>query len=108
MVEQTLEFRTVVVDEQRRVESPGLAEYIPWLRCMFWLNKKEIDKHEVRRDRQIQPLMEEHKPTGKSSPGLVNAVKHFLNTLLTQQEKYDLSDYTVNGLFWDVQCRQGH
>ncbi|GFZ07746.1 cytochrome P450, family 98, subfamily A, polypeptide 3 [Actinidia rufa] len=102
MDEQTSEFRAVAAAEQMGVVYLGLAEYIPWLRWMFWLKKKEINKHEARRDQQIRPLMEEHKLAGKGSPGPVNAVKYFLNALLTQQDKYDLSDDTVNGLIWDM------
>jgi coumaroylquinate(coumaroylshikimate) 3'-monooxygenase len=41
--------------------------------------------------------MEEHTNARKKSGG---AKKHFVDALLTLQEKYDLSEVTITGLLW--------
>ncbi|XP_031272062.1 cytochrome P450 98A2 [Pistacia vera] len=99
MDEQGLEFKAVVANGLKLGASLAMAEHIPWLRWMFPLEEEAFAKHGARRDRLTRAIMEEHTLARKQSGG---AKQHFVDALLTLQEKYDLSEDTIIGLLWDM------
>lgn len=100
MDEQGLEFKAIVANGLKLGASLSMAEHIPWLRWMFPLEEGEFAKHGARRDRLTRAIMEEHTKARNNSGGA--AKQHFVDALLTLQEKYDLSEDTIIGLLWDM------
>lgn len=100
MDEQGLEFKAIVANGLKLGASLSMAEHIPWLRWMFPLEEGEFAKHGARRDRLTRAIMEEHTKARTNSGGA--AKQHFVDALLTLQEKYDLSEDTIIGLLWDM------
>lgn len=98
MDEQGLEFKAIVANGLKLGASLSMAEHIPWLRWMFPLEEGEFAKHGARRDRLTRAIMEEHTKARNNSGGA--AKQHFVDALLTLQEKYDLSEDTIIGLLW--------
>ncbi|KAI9161681.1 hypothetical protein LWI28_019678 [Acer negundo] len=94
-------------DELKAIVSTGvkiggsltMAEHIPWLRWMFPLKEEAFTKNGDRRDRFSRAIMEEHTLARQNSGG---AKQHFVDALLTLQDKYDLSEDTIIGLLWDM------
>ncbi|TXG70245.1 hypothetical protein EZV62_005180 [Acer yangbiense] len=94
-------------DELKAIVSTGvkiggsltMAEHIPWLRWMFPLKEEAFTKNGDRRDRLSRAIMEEHTLARQNSGG---AKQHFVDALLTLQDKYDLSEDTIIGLLWDM------
>ncbi|KAK1589485.1 hypothetical protein Q3G72_034587 [Acer saccharum] len=92
-------------DELKAIVSTGvkiggsltMAEHIPWLRWMFPLKEEAFTKNGDRRDRLSRAIMEEHTLARQNSGG---AKQHFVDALLTLQDKYDLSEDTIIGLLW--------
>ncbi|CAL5422985.1 unnamed protein product [Camellia sinensis] len=99
MDEQGLEFKAIVANGLKLGASLAMAEHIPWLRWMFPLEEEAFAKHGARRDRLTRAIMEEHTLARQKSGG---AQQHFVDALLTLQEKYDLSEDTIIGLLWDM------
>ncbi|KAK9290063.1 hypothetical protein L1049_008227 [Liquidambar formosana] len=99
MDEQGLEFKAIGANGVKLGGSLTMAEHIPWLRWMFPLEEAAYAKHAARRDRLTKTIMEEHTIARKKSGG---AKQHFVDALLTLQEKYDLSEDTIIGLLWDM------
>ncbi|THF98243.1 cytochrome P450 98A2 [Camellia sinensis] len=99
MDEQGLEFKAIGANGVKLGASPAMAEHIPWLRWMFPLEEEAFAKHGARRDRLTRAIMEEHTLARQKSGG---AQQHFVDALLTLQEKYDLSEDTIIGLLWDM------
>ncbi|KAF5937716.1 hypothetical protein HYC85_025222 [Camellia sinensis] len=99
MDEQGLEFKAIGANGVKLGASPAMAEHIPWLRWMFPLEEEAFAKHGARRDRLTRAIMEEHTLARQKSGG---AQQHFVDALLTLQEKYDLSKDTIIGLLWDM------
>ncbi|XP_059653669.1 cytochrome P450 98A2 [Cornus florida] len=99
MDEQGLEFKAVVANGLKLGASLAMAEHIPWLRWMFPLEEEAFAKHGARRDRLTRAIMEEHTLARQKSGG---AKQHFVDALLTLQDKYDLSEDTIIGLLWDM------
>lgn len=97
--EQGLEFKAIVSNGLKLGASLAMAEHIPWLRWMFPLEEEAFAKHGARRDRLTRAIMEEHTQARNKSGG---AKQHFVDALLTLQEKYDLSEDTIIGLLWDM------
>jgi 5-O-(4-coumaroyl)-D-quinate 3'-monooxygenase len=97
--EQGLEFKAIVSNGLKLGASLAMAEHIPWLRWMFPLEEEAFAKHGARRDRLTRAIMEEHTLAREKSGG---AKQHFVDALLTLQEKYDLSEDTIIGLLWDM------
>ncbi|XP_061955135.1 cytochrome P450 98A2-like isoform X1 [Populus nigra] len=97
--EQGQEFKAIVSNGVRLGGSLTMAEHIPWLQWMFPLEEEAVEKHNARRDGLTRVIMEEHTNARKKSGG---AKKHFVDALLTLQEKYDLSEVTITGLLWDM------
>ncbi|KAK1586550.1 hypothetical protein Q3G72_003676 [Acer saccharum] len=97
--EQGQEFKAVVSNGLKLGASLAMAEHIPWLRWMFPLEEEAFAKHGARRDRLTRAIMEEHTLAREKSGG---AKQHFVDALLTLQEKYDLSEDTIIGLLWDM------
>nr|AIS92508.1 putative p-coumarate 3-hydroxylase [Epimedium sagittatum] len=97
--EQGLEFKAIVANGLKLGASLAMAEHIPWLRWMFPLEEGAFAKHGARRDNLTRAIMEEHTAARKKSGG---AQQHFVDALLTLQEKYDLSEDTIIGLLWDM------
>lgn len=95
--EQGVEFKGVVENGLKLGASLAMAEHIPWLRWMFPLEEEAFAKHGARRDRLTRAIMEEHTEARKKSGG---AKQHFVDALLTLQDKYDLSEDTIIGLLW--------
>jgi len=95
--EQGVEFKGVVENGLKLGASLAMAEHIPWLRWMFPLEEEAFAKHGARRDRLTRAIMEEHTEARKKSGG---AKHHFVDALLTLQDKYDLSEDTIIGLLW--------
>ncbi|KAJ6778920.1 CYTOCHROME P450 98A3 [Salix koriyanagi] len=102
--EQGQELKAIVNDGSRLGASPTMAEHIPWLQWMFPLEEEVLAKLDSRRDRLVRSIMEEHNNARKKSGGAKN---HFVDALLTLQEKYDLSEVSFISLLWDVDMR-GH
>lgn len=97
MDEQGVEFKAIVANGLKLGASLAMAEHIPWLRWMFPLEEEAFAKHGARRDRLTRAIMEEHTEERKKSGG---AKQHFVDALLTLQDKYDLSEDTIIGLLW--------
>ncbi|KAB5519272.1 hypothetical protein DKX38_023591 [Salix brachista] len=95
--EQGQEFKAIVSNGLRLGASLTISEHIPWLQWMFPLEEEAVEKHNARRDGLTRVIMEEHSSARKKSGG---AKKHFVDALLTLQEKYDLSEVTIIGLLW--------
>ncbi|KAL6988092.1 hypothetical protein U1Q18_013836 [Sarracenia purpurea var. burkii] len=99
MEEQGVEFKAVVTNGLKLGASLAMAEHIPWLRWMFPIEEDAFAKHCARRDRLTKAIMEEHTLARQTSG---SAKQHFVDALLTLQEKYDLSEDTIIGLLWDM------
>ncbi|PIA48703.1 hypothetical protein AQUCO_01400935v1 [Aquilegia coerulea] len=99
MDKQGVEFKAIVANGLKLGASLAMAEHIPWLRWMFPLEEEAFAKHGARRDLLTRAIMEEHTVARQKSGG---AKQHFVDALLTLQDKYDLSDDTVIGLLWDM------
>lgn len=97
MDEQGKEFKAIVANGLKLGASLAMAEHIPWLRWMFPLEEGAFAKHGERRDRLTRAIMEEHTLARQESGG---TKQHFVDALLTLQEKYDLSEDTIIGLLW--------
>ena len=95
--EQGLEFKAIVANGLKLGASLAMAEHIPWLRWMFPLEEEAFAKHGARRDKLTRAIMEEHTQARNKSGGVK---QHFVDALLTLQEKYDLSEDTIIGLLW--------
>ena len=98
MDDEGLEFKAIVSNGLKLGASLAMAEHIPWLRWMFPLEEEAFAKHGARRDRLTRAIMEEHTQARNKSGGA--AKQHFVDALLTLQEKYDLSEDTIIGLLW--------
>lgn len=96
MDEQGLEFKAIVANGLKFGASLSLGEYVSWLKWMFPLDEEAFAKHGARRDRLTRAIMDEHTRARKES----GARQHFVDALLTLQEKYDLSEDTIIGLLW--------
>nr|QGX89943.1 p-coumarate 3-hydroxylase [Betula alnoides] len=96
---QGLEFKAIVANGLKLGASLAMAEHIPWLRWMFPLEEDAFAKHGARRDRLTRAIMEEHTQARERGGG---AKQHFVDALLTLQDKYDLSEDTIIGLLWDM------
>lgn len=94
--EQGVEFKAIVANGLKLGASLAMAEHIPWLRWMFPLEEEAFAKHGARRDRLTKAIMDEHTLARQTS----GAKQHFVDALLTLQEKYDLSEDTIIGLLW--------
>ncbi|KAF3442185.1 hypothetical protein FNV43_RR16101 [Rhamnella rubrinervis] len=99
MDEQGVEFKAIVANGLKLGASLSMAEHIPWLRWMYPLEEDAFAKHGARRDRLTRAIMEEHTQARNKSGG---AKQHFVDALLTLQDKYDLSEDTIIGLLWDM------
>nr|WKA69985.1 p-coumarate 3-hydroxylase [Crocosmia x crocosmiiflora] len=99
MDEQGVEFKAIVANGLKFGASLSLGEYVNWLRWMYPLDEEAFAKHGARRDRLTRIIMEEHTRARKESGGVR---QHFVDALLTLQEKYDLSEDTIIGLLWDM------
>jgi coumaroylquinate(coumaroylshikimate) 3'-monooxygenase len=95
--EQGLEFKAIMANGVKIGGSLPITDHIPWLRWMFPVEEEAFHKHGERRDRLTNIIMEEHTKARDKSGG---AKQHFVDALLTLQDKYDLSDDTVIGLLW--------
>eukprot|EP00262_Sarcandra_glabra_P010799 TRINITY_DN26256_c0_g1_i1.p1 TRINITY_DN26256_c0_g1~~TRINITY_DN26256_c0_g1_i1.p1 ORF type:complete len:369 (+),score=23.91 TRINITY_DN26256_c0_g1_i1:31-1107(+) len=98
MDDQGLEFKAIVSNGLKLGASLNMAEHIPWLRWLFPLEEGAFAKHGARRDQLTKLIMEEHTEARQKS----GAKQHFVDALLTLQEKYDLSEDTIIGLLWDM------
>ncbi|XP_047319865.1 cytochrome P450 98A2 [Impatiens glandulifera] len=98
MDEQGLEFKAIVSNGLKLGASLAMAEHIPWLRWMFPLEEESFAKHGARRDNLTRSIMDEHTEARKKG----GAKQHFVDALLTLQDKYDLSEDTIIGLLWDM------
>ncbi|KAK9129060.1 hypothetical protein Syun_017857 [Stephania yunnanensis] len=96
--EQGLEFKAIVANGLKLGASLAMAEHIPWLRWMFPLEEEAFAKHGARRDRLTRAIMDEHTRARQTG----GAKQHFVDALLTLQQKYDLSEDTIIGLLWDM------
>ncbi|CAK9145934.1 unnamed protein product [Ilex paraguariensis] len=97
--EQGQEFKAIVANGLKLGASLAMAEHIPWLRWLFPLEEEAFAKHGARRDCLTRAIMEEHTLARQKSGG---AKQHFVDALLTLQDKYDLSEDTIIGLLWDM------
>ena len=97
MDEQGLELKTILANGVKIGGSLVMAEHIPWLRWMFPLKEEAFVKNGERRDRLTGAIMKEHTQARNKSGGVK---QHFVDALLTLQEKYDLSEDTIIGLVW--------
>ncbi|MBA0793363.1 hypothetical protein Gohar_017777, partial [Gossypium harknessii] len=97
MDEQGHEFKAIVANGLKLGASLAMAEHIPWLRWMFPLEEEAFAKHGARRDHLTRAIMEEH-TVARQKTG--DTKQHFVDALLTLQDKYDLSEDTIIGLLW--------
>lgn len=95
--EQGQEFKGIVANGIKLGASLNMAEHIPWLRWLFPIEEEAFAKHGARRDRLTKMIMDEHTDARKHSGG---SKQHFVDALLTLQDKYDLSEDTIIGLLW--------
>ncbi|KAJ6807791.1 cytochrome P450 98A2 [Iris pallida] len=98
MDEQGMEFKAIVANGLKFGASLSLGEYVNWLKWMYPIDEEAFAKHGARRDRLTKAIMDEHTRSRKES----GARQHFVDALLTLQEKYDLSEDTIIGLLWDM------
>ncbi|KAG9133887.1 hypothetical protein Leryth_004611 [Lithospermum erythrorhizon] len=96
--DQGKEFKEIVANGLKLGASLAMAEHIQWLRWLFPLDEAAFAKHSARRDRLTRAIMEEHTLARQKS----GEKQHFVDALLTLQEKYDLSEDTIIGLLWDM------
>ncbi|KAK1317883.1 Cytochrome P450 98A2 [Acorus calamus] len=96
--EQGIEFKAITTNGLKLGASLATAEHIPWLRWLFPLEEEAFAKHGARRDRLTKAIMEEHTLAREKG----GAKQHFVDALLTLQDKYDLSEDTIIGLLWDM------
>lgn len=96
MDEQGVEFKGIAANGLKLGASLAMAEHIPWLRWMFPLEEEAFANHGARRDRLTKAIMDEHTEARRKS----GAKQHFVDALLTLQDKYDLSEDTIIGLLW--------
>ncbi|TXG70236.1 hypothetical protein EZV62_005171 [Acer yangbiense] len=80
------ELKAIVSTRVKIGESLTMAEHIPWLHWMFPLKEEAFTKNGDRRDRLSKAIME-HTLAHQNSGG---AKQHFVDALLTLQDKYDL------------------
>nr|AIA24412.1 p-coumarate 3-hydroxylase [Sinopodophyllum hexandrum] len=97
--EQGKELKTIVDNGVKIGGSLSVAEHIQWLRWMFPVDEAAFNRHATRRDNLTRVIMDEHTLARQKSGG---AKQHFVDALLTLQQKYDLSDDTIIGLLWDM------
>ena len=97
MDEQGLEFKEILANGVKIGGSLAISEHIPWLRWMFPLKEEAFVKNGERKDRLTRAIMKEHTQARNKSGGVK---QHFVDALLTLQEKYDLSEDTIIGLVW--------
>lgn len=95
--EQGKEFKGIVANGIKLGASLNMAEHITWLRWLFPIEEEAFAKHGARRDRLTKMIMDEHTQARKNSG---DSKQHFVDALLTLQEKYDLSEDTIIGLLW--------
>nr|QDF44410.1 4-coumaroyl-3-(3,4-dihydroxyphenyl)lactate 3'-hydroxylase [Phacelia campanularia] len=93
--EQGEEFKKITHEGIMITAKLSIAEYIPWIRWMFKVEQKALDKFAADRDHLTRLIMEEHIKSG-------NTKQHFVDALLTLQKQYDISDDTIIGLLWDM------
>ncbi|KAF9596258.1 hypothetical protein IFM89_008421 [Coptis chinensis] len=98
MTAQGAELKQIVDNGVKIGASLSVAEHIRWLRWMFPLDEESYNSHAARRDRLTRTIMEEHTLARQSG----GAKQHFVDALLTLQQKYELSDDTIIGLLWDM------
>ncbi|KAK1293704.1 Cytochrome P450 98A2 [Acorus calamus] len=96
--EQGIEFKAITTNGLKLGASLATAEHIPWLRWLFPLEEEAFAKHGARRDRLTKAIMEEHTLAREKG----GAKQHFVDALLTLQDKYDLSEDTIIGLLWMI------
>lgn len=94
--EQGQEFKAITSNGLKLGASLAMAEHIPWLRWMFPLDEEAFAKHGAQRDRLTRAIMDEHLARQKTG----GTKQHFVDALLTLQDKYDLSEDTIIGLLW--------
>ncbi|KAM6562135.1 hypothetical protein CsatB_022133 [Cannabis sativa] len=98
--EQGKEFKAIVGNGIKLGASLNMAEHIDWVRWMFPIEEEAFAKHGARRDRLTKMIMDEHTLAGQTSDD--SSKQHFVASLLTLKDKYDLSEDTVIGLLWDM------
>lgn len=94
--EQGVEFKTITANGLKLGSSLAMAEHIPWLRCMFLIEEKAFAKSGARRDRLTKTIMADHTEAREKC----GAKQHFVDTLLTLLDMYDLNEDNVIGLLW--------
>ncbi|XP_057951962.1 cytochrome P450 98A2-like [Malania oleifera] len=91
-----LEFKAVLAEERKLGASVPLGEHIPWLHRILRQDESAFARHEARKDRLIQAIIDENRPSEASQK------HHFLDALLSLQKQYDLSEETIVGLLWNM------
>ncbi|XP_042488251.1 cytochrome P450 98A2-like [Macadamia integrifolia] len=99
MDKQGLELKEILSSGVKIGGSLAIAEHIPWLTWLCPQDEEAFAKREARRDRLTQAIMEEHTAARNKSG---DTKQHFVDALLTLQDKYDLSEDTIIGLLWDM------
>ncbi|KAF6151864.1 hypothetical protein GIB67_010438 [Kingdonia uniflora] len=87
MGKQGVEFKEIVANGLKLGASLAMTERIAWLRWMFPFEEEAFAKHGARRDRLTKAIMNEHTVARDKSGG---AKQHFVDALLTLQEKYEI------------------
>lgn len=99
--QQGLEIVAILANERK------LGAYLPifeenwWLRWVLWFQSTAISRHLARKEKFTQAIKEVHMLESKSN-GVGGVKQHFLGALLGDQEKYELTEDSVEGLLWDM------
>lgn len=92
--DQGQEFIKIVNDLIKLGIAPFSVQFLRWLGWIFRFTNKAFIKELTHRDRFVRALIEEHKVCQKK--------EHFVDELLTLQEKHEIDEDTMIGLFWDM------
>ncbi|KAJ0049349.1 hypothetical protein Pint_15217 [Pistacia integerrima] len=101
MDNQGLEFQAILAAEFKLGGAlMGMVEHIGWLKWILWFyNNKALSKHLARKERLVRDIMDEHKAKSTKSG---SRKQHFVDALLSLEEKYDLGEDTIIGLLWNM------
>ncbi|KAM6580856.1 hypothetical protein CsatA_004630 [Cannabis sativa] len=97
--EQGKEFKGIVTNGIKVGASLSMAEHIHWVRWMFPIEEEAFAKHVSRRDKLTSNIMDDYTQARRE---IGSSKHHFVDSLLTFKDNYDLTHDTVIGLLWDM------
>ncbi|KAK9682748.1 hypothetical protein RND81_10G094000 [Saponaria officinalis] len=101
MDEQGLKFKSILEDGLKLDNFRGVMDQVSWLQWVMSFGIKSSTKRTSVRDSLIKQIMVEHRLNLQKS-GEEAGNQHFVDALVTLQEKYNLNDDIIVGLLWDM------